>query len=418
MKRIRNTIRRFAAMTVAVAIIWTLQPAEVSAAKALAHGVDVSKYNGGVNWNQAKNAGIEFALIKVGSTKSGVDPNFAANITGAQAAGIKTGVYIYSYATTPEEAVNEANLVLEWIGNYTINFPIVFDIEDRNHKNLSQEQLIAIINSFCMTIDAAGYYPMVYSYKNMFDAKLNICGWDRWVAHYSDSCGATNNVCIWQYTSKGRMAGFSGNVDLNYQYKDYASLIIPEGFVDRNGCTRFYRNWRMQRGWVDYNNTRYYLDSAGNLVRGWFTDEAGAIYYLTPQDGSIARGQCVVDGAEFFFNADGVRQTGFVMLETGTSYYDAATGQKLKGWIHLGEQTYFADEAGHIVTGVYTIENQPRYFGTDGVLVKNQEVELDGVSYITTSEGTLTPVVVISEPTPEVNEAPAISAETQQKAQS
>lgn len=407
MKRIKNTVRRVTAMVMAAVLLWTAQPADVSAAN-VAKGVDVSKYNGAIDWNQAKSAGIDFAFIKIGSTKSGIDPNFATNIAGAQAAGIRTGVYVYSYATTPEAAIREANLVLEWIDGYTVNYPIVFDIEDKCQRKLSQEQLISIINSFCMTIEAAGYYPMVYSYKSMFDGKLNICGWDRWVAHYNENCGSTNNVCVWQYTSKGRVAGFGGNVDLNYQYKDYNSLIISEGFTEHNGNTRFYRNWRMQKGWVEYNNTKYYLDGAGNLVRGWFTDEAGAIYYLTPQDGSIARGQCAVDGAEFFFNADGVRQTGFVTLETGTSYYDAATGQKLKGWINLGDQTFFADEAGHIVTGVYTIENQPYYFGADGVLVKNQAVELDSVPYVTTSEGVLTPVVVAPDPTPETVETPAI----------
>ena len=80
------------------------------------------------------------------------------------------------------------------------------------------------------------------------------------------------------------MNGFGSRVDVNYQYKDYSTLIIPEGFIAHNGQTRFYRNWKMQRGWVDYNDTRYYLDGAGNLVRGWFTDDKGT-YYLTPEDG-------------------------------------------------------------------------------------------------------------------------------------
>ena len=523
MKAFKTIVKKVNAGVLALIMAGTMlwQPVTVQAVSpngARAQGVDVSKYNGAVDWNQAKNAGIKFALIKVGSTKSGIDPNFDANIRGAQAAGIQTGVYIYSYATTPEAAINEANLVLQWIEPYTINFPVVFDFEDRTQRNLSSEQMISIINSFCMTIDAAGYYPMVYSYKNMFDGKLNICGWDRWVAHYNESCGSTNNVCIWQYTSKGRVPGFGGNVDLNYQYKDYSTLIIPEGFLQRaDGNVRFYRNWRMQRGWVDYNNTRYYLDGAGNLVRGWYTDPAGT-YYLSPADGSIARGQCpvdganyyftaegikttgwvvlgeqrfyydplnngimktdwysdangnyyfldrtdghmltgaqVIDGAEYLFSAEGIRQSGWVTLETGkyyydtvtgakikgfmddaagrhylspddghlvtgavtidnknyyfnaegamvtgmtaredgTYYYDAITGQMLTGWLNLEAGTYYADEAGHIVTGVYTIAGQPYYFDATGILVRNQAVELEGVSYTTTPEGVLVKV--------------------------
>ena len=169
MKRFGLWARKACAALMAVAILGIL-PCEnaqaVSANGAIAKGVDVSKYNGAVNWQQVAASGMKFAFVKVGSTKSGIDPQFAANITGAQAAGLKTGVYIYSYATTPEQAINEANLVLQWIEPYTVNYPIVFDIEDNCHKSLSAQQMIDIINAFCTTIDAAGYYPMVYSYKN------------------------------------------------------------------------------------------------------------------------------------------------------------------------------------------------------------------------------------------------------------
>lgn len=427
----------------------------VSANGAIAKGIDVSKHNGAVNWQQVAASGMQFAFIKVGSTYSGIDPQFAANITGAQAAGLKTGVYIYSYATTPEQAINEANLVLQWIEPYTINYPVVFDIEDKCHKSLSSQQMIDIINAFCMTIDAAGYYPMVYSYKNLFDNKLSIAGWDRWVAQYNDTCETNNNVCFWQYSSKGRVNGIGGNVDMNYQYKDYSSLIIPEGFIEHNGNVRFYQNWRMQRGWIGYNDTRYYLDGAGNLVRGWFTDTTGT-YYLSPADGSIARGQCNVDGADYYFTAEGIKTSGWVVLndmkyfyepanngimkrewlsdekgnfyyfdkidghmltgaqtidganfffspegvrmsgmiprEDGSYYYDPATGQMVTGWFAAGNETYYADELGHIVTGVYEINKQPYYFTETGTLLRNGEVELEGVAYTTTPEGVLVQV--------------------------
>lgn len=436
-----------------------LMPAEnalaVTSNGSIAKGIDVSKHNGAVNWGQVAASGINFTFIKVGSTNSGIDPQFAANITGAQAAGLKTGVYLYSYATTPEQAANEANLVLQWIEPYTVNYPIVFDIEDKCHKNLSNQQLIDIINAFCTVIDDAGYYPMVYSNKNMFVQKLSITGWDKWVAQYNDSCEYNNNVCFWQYSSHGNVNGVSGRVDVNYQYKDYSQLIIPEGFIEHNGNVRFYRNWKMQRGWVTYNNTKYYLDGAGNLVRGWFTDPTGT-YYLSPTDGSIARGQCSIDGADFYFTADGVKMTGWVVLneqkyfydpnnngimkrewfsdekgnyyyfdkndghmllgavaidgknylfneegirvtgrvarEDGSYYYDPATGMMVTGWFDAENKTYYADSNGHIVTGVYEINKQPYYFDETGALVRNQAVELNGISYNATPEGILVKV--------------------------
>lgn len=514
---IKSTGKRVIAAILSAAVLWTMPAVTadaVNANGAIARGVDVSKHNGAINWGQVAGAGMNFTFIKVGSTNSGIDPNFASNITNAQAAGLKTGVYLYSYATTPEAAANEANLVLQWIDGYTVNYPVVFDIEDKCHKNLSSQQLIDIVNAFCTVIDAAGYYPMVYSNKNMFAGKLSIVGWDKWVAQYNDTCEYNNNVCFWQYTGSGKVNGFSGKVDINYQYKDFSNLIIPEGFLQRNGQTRFYRNWRMQRGWVDYNETRYYLDGAGNMVRGWYADPAGT-YYLSPADGSIARGQCqidggdyyfdaqgikrngwvtlgeqkfyyepanngmmkrewfsdetgsvyffdradghmlvggqVIDGAEFLFNHEGKRQTGWVTLpegifyydpatgakvrgfmddakgrhylakedghmvtgavaienkeycfnaegvmmtgmtarEDGTFYYDPATGQMLRGFITLEDKTYYAEEAGHIVTGVYTIQKQPYYFDETGVLMRNYEVTLDGIHYTTTPEGIL-----------------------------
>lgn len=463
-KRIRTMSKRLMALFLAVMTVWSLQSVTafaVTANGAIAKGVDVSKHNGAINWGQVAASGIKFTFIKVGSTNSGIDPYFASNITNAQAAGLKTGVYIYSYATTPEAAANEANLVLQWIDGYTVNYPVVFDLEDKCHKSLSNQQLIDIINAFCTTIDAAGYYPMVYSNKNMFVNKLSICGWDKWVAQYNDSCEYNNNVCFWQYSSHGSVNGFGSRVDVNYQYKDYSSLIIPEGFIAHNGNTRFYRNWRMQKGWVDFNDTRYYLDEAGNLVRGWYSDQSGT-YYLTPADGSIARGQCVVDGADYYFTAEGVKMNGWVVLgeqrfyydpanngimkrewfsdekgsfyfldrkdghmltgaqvidgleylfspegiritgmtarEDGTYYYDPATGQMLHGFIEAGGKTYYADEAGHIVTGAASIQNQLYYFDETGALVRNQPVTLEGVLYQATAEGIL--VQVVEEPIP------------------
>lgn len=346
-------MRKLLALLMTVAVLGMMPAGKalaVSPGGAIARGIDVSKHNGAIDWSQVAASGINFAFIKAGSSKSGIDPQFAANITGAQAAGLRTGVYLYSYATTPEQAAEEARMVLEWIAPYTVNYPIVFDIEDSCHKGLSDQEMIDIVNAFCFAIDGAGYYPVVYSYKNMFTGKLSIVGWDKWVAQYGETCDYNNNVCFWQYSSHGNVSGVSGRVDVNYQFKDYSQLIIREGFAGHGGSVRFYRDWRMQKGWVDYNNTRYYLDGAGNLVSGWLTDTDGSTYYLSPADGSIARGQCQIDGANYFF--------------------DPASGVMLKGLQEIGGALY--------------------YYGETGALVQNQPLELNGISYQASPEGVLT----------------------------
>lgn len=424
-------MRRGVALLMATLVLWisiSTQAQAVTAGGNIARGIDVSKHNGSINWSQVASSGIQFAFIKAGSTNSGVDPYFDANMKGASAAGLKTGVYLYSYATTPEAAKQEAELVLQWIDGYTVNYPVVFDIEDKCHKSLSNQQLIDIINAFCLTIDAAGYYPVVYSYKNMFLSKLSICGFDKWVAQYGDQCTYSNNVCFWQYSSHGSVNGVSGRVDVNYQYKDYSSLIVQEGFVAHNDQTRFYRNWRMQTGWIDYNNTKYYLDGAGNLVRGWYT-EGDKIYYLTSADGSIARGQVTVDGAGYYFSEAGVKTTGWITVGDQKFYYDPANNGILKtewysdakgnfyffdrtdGHMLTGEQVidgtgYLFDANGIRQGGLYTgADGQTRYYDpATGVLIVNQTLELNGQTFAAGADGTLTEVVVEeAQPVAEVN---------------
>ncbi|MBR1622629.1 MAG: hypothetical protein IJ675_01785, partial [Pseudobutyrivibrio sp.] len=114
MKKLRASRLFRSIAAVALAVCMTLG-APITASAAGQQGIDVSKYQGGINWAAVAGSGVSYAFIKVGSTKSGVDPYFAANVQGAQAAGIRTGVYIYSYATSVEAAITEAQLVLQWI---------------------------------------------------------------------------------------------------------------------------------------------------------------------------------------------------------------------------------------------------------------------------------------------------------------
>ncbi|MDD6810636.1 MAG: GH25 family lysozyme [Lachnospiraceae bacterium] len=384
------------------------------AGNAIAKGIDVSKHNGAIDWSSVPSSGISFAFIKAGSTKSGVDPYFDANMRGAQNAGLKVGVYLYSYATTVEQAQNEANLLLGWLSNYTVTFPVVYDVEDSCHKGMSQEQLQALINTFCSTVSAAGYYPMVYSSKNWFNQRIGNVGYDKWVAQYADNL-EYNGASFWQCTSHGSVAGVGTRVDINYQFKDFSSLIISDGFVDRNGQTLFFAGYKMQRGWVAYNDTRYYLDANGFLQRNcWFADESGT-YYLTA-DGSVARGQVSLDGQNYYFDGNGVRNVGWVTIEDKKYYYAPDTGVMVHGWFEDETGKYFlATKDGHMLVSDVTIEGKDYYFAENGVmqvglvtkpdgkqyfydetgaLVRNSEVTVDGVLYQTNKNGVAAAVPV------------------------
>ena len=187
--RFKRGIRQVTALCLAGAL--TLAPGlkveAVGAGSSIARGIDVSKHNLGIDWSQVPSSGVSFVFVKAGSTNSGVDPYFDANMRGANAAGLRTGVYLYSYAVNAEQARAEANQLIQWIGNYTVNYPVVFDVEAPCHKNMSQAQLQELINAFCSIIEANGYYPVVYSSRNMFRDKIGNIGYDKWIAQYADA---------------------------------------------------------------------------------------------------------------------------------------------------------------------------------------------------------------------------------------
>ncbi len=313
-------------MTAALLLVPAEQAQAIGAGSSIARGIDVSKHNLAIDWSKVPSSGVSFAFVKAGSTNSGVDPYFDVNMQGASAAGLRTGVYLYSYATTVEQAQNEADLLMQWIGNYTVSYPVVYDIEDPCHKNMSQEQLQALINTFCSTVEAHGYYPVVYSSKNMFQNKIGNIKYDKWVAQYADAL-QYEGASFWQNTSHGSVPGIPTRVDMNYQFKDYSSVIIPNGFAIRGEQQVFYENYRMQRSrWVNWEDRKYHLDENGFVQKGcWFEDETGR-YFLATKDGHALREDVTIEGVDYYFDENAVMQRGLVVRPDGNTYYHDENG--------------------------------------------------------------------------------------------
>lgn len=357
--------------------ILLLAPAQkvhaIGAGSAVAKGIDVSKHNLAIDWSQVPSSGIKFAFIKAGSTNSGVDPYFDANMRGANEAGIRTGVYLYSYASNVEEAQNEANQLLSWIGNYTVSFPVVYDVEAAVHKNMSMEQVQAIINTFCSTIEAAGYYPMVYSYKNFFQTKIGNVGYDKWVAQYADTLDF-DGAAVWQSTSHGSVAGVPTRVDIDYMFKDYSSIIVADGFATRGDNKVFYSNYRLQRScWVAWEDRKYHLDENGFVQKGcWFEDETGK-YFLATKDGHALREDVTIQGVEYYFDENAVMQTGLVTRPDGNTYYYDTTGALQKNTSVVIDGIEYSVNKKGVATQVGPAQETPQQ---------------DAVQEQTTSEGT------------------------------
>jgi len=200
-------------------------------------GIDVSYYQGNINWTEVKNAGVDFVMIRVGFRGWGsagsllIDNRFVASITGANAAGLQCGVYFYSQAITVAEAVEEAQFTLAAIKGYQLTYPVAYDIEDAEAagartNGLTNQQRTDFSAAFCDTIKSAGYTPMVYSNKHWLETKLDmnrLSVYDTWLAHYATTTNYARSFTMWQYTSTGRVNGITGNVDRNVGLFDYAA---------------------------------------------------------------------------------------------------------------------------------------------------------------------------------------------------
>ena len=205
-----------------------LQDGEVISYK----GIDVSKYQGKIDWQQVAQDGVEFAFIRVGYRGYGnngtlvEDARFEENIQGAIAAGIKVGVYFYSQAITEEEALEEAELVLNKIAPYKIECPVVFDVEkvtgaDGRMNNISVEERTRVTEVFCQRIEEAGYRPMIYYNTEMGALMLGIEaleGYEKWFAAYSDEFYYPYEYKVWQYSQTGKVSGIQGDVDMNISF--------------------------------------------------------------------------------------------------------------------------------------------------------------------------------------------------------
>lgn len=197
-------------------------------------GIDVSKYQGDIDWEAVASDGVEYAFVRLGlrgyeSGKLVLDEYFDKNMQGANAAGIKTGVYFFTQAVTVAEAVEEAQYVLENITGYDVSYPVVFDVEmivngNGRANDLSQEERTDIAIAFCEAIKEAGYTPMIYGNVKCFTKLLDMTrlnDYEKWYAFYDDYMYMPYEVGIWQYTEKGRVAGINASVDLNISYKEY-----------------------------------------------------------------------------------------------------------------------------------------------------------------------------------------------------
>ena len=190
-------------------------------------GIDISRWQGDIDYEAVKNAGVEFVFIKVGGT-TGVDSDeyyvdrkFKDNIEGFNRVGIPVGVYIYTYAKTPEQAERDANWILEQIKGYDVSLPIVYDWENWNFYNEFHHSFYNLTRNakvFFRTVNKAGYEGMLYSSKTYLENCWFPVEEQIWLAQYYDHVTYEGRYNYWQMTSSGKVPGINGNVDIDIMY--------------------------------------------------------------------------------------------------------------------------------------------------------------------------------------------------------
>lgn len=190
-------------------------------------GIDVSSWQGNIDWQQVKDSGVEFVIIRVGgrgTTEGNIYPDEMCQTyyEGAKAAGLKVGAYFFSQSVTEEEAVEEAEYVLDVVKDWDLEMPIVYDWEyigdGARTDNMVAGLLTEMAKAYCDTVKNAGYDPMIYFGRSQSADLLILPELEEygfWLAMYNPIMDYPYKIDIWQYTETGSVPGISGNVDLN-----------------------------------------------------------------------------------------------------------------------------------------------------------------------------------------------------------
>ncbi|WP_367566842.1 GH25 family lysozyme [Lacrimispora sp.] len=357
--------------------------------EAIARGIDVSRWQGNVNWQAVAADDVSFVML--GARSRGVtDPYFHTNVQGATAAGLKVGAYIYSLATTPDMAREEADFMLNLLKDYPISFPIAFDAEDNaTLGTLSPSKVSEVINAFCKRVEEAGYYPIVYANDYWLSNKIDLSTmkYDVWVARYEAKHVYPDPV-MWQVTSTGSINGINGNVDIDFLYKDLTPRLPGNMWRTIGGKTYYYQNYSMQKDtWINDGTGWFYMNEEGLTMKGWL-DKSGLRYFLNETTGRMDTGWKLLDGKWYFFNAGGSMNTGW-LSEGGQKYYLSSDGTMATGWQDLNGQYYYLDpSSGQMATGWKDI-NGKRYFLQDSGVMATGWVDHNGSRYYLNNDGSM-----------------------------
>ncbi|MEE0799753.1 MAG: GH25 family lysozyme [Gemmiger sp.] len=373
------------------------------------YGIDVSHHQGLIDWQQVKDAGVQFVMIRcgIGSEYDGIGENkqddayWEYNASSCERLGIPYGVYLYSYATNTDMAASEARHTLSLIAGHNPTLPIFLDLEDNNTTaKVDAYTLGSIAQTYCDMLQAAGYRTGIYSYRNFFnyyltDSRFSNPSWYRWVADYSGSCNISGRVDMWQNSNSGIVNGINGRVDTDIWYGEFpsgsGSTVSPDPTPDPSVPANY-------TGWAWIGDKQYWYENSirqGTTGRGKeiYDPASDAWYWLDAvQGGAMAVNKDVYQesngGKWVRYDENGHMVKGEDYRYGAWYYFEPITGAMVKGpWTKdNGQKVFYDTTSGKMVYGSTFINGNTYYFSTsDGHLLSatggNFWLTIDGNQY-------------------------------------
>lgn len=326
---------------------------------AISKGIDVSEWQGNIDWDKVKKTDVEFAILRCGFAGDYAkydDKKFVRNVNECIRVGMPYGIYLYSYAQTVEDAKEEAAHTLRLLKGLNPSYPVFYDLEDYSvMSSVSKSTIAQIAKTYVTTIQNAGYNCGVYANLNWFTNYLTDPYFDsvmKWVAQYNVECNYMKPYIMWQGTSSGYVDGIAGRVDIDVTFNSLRKL-----------------------GWVQEKDGWYYYSNDGTkLTSQWIGN------YYVDSNGLWQQDRWIHNGKWWYRHGDGSYTKNDFEVINGQTYYFDQDGYMVTGWKSLNDTYYFFDASGAMVKNRW-IGNY--YLLGDGTMAKNQWIG----SYYVGSDG-------------------------------
>ena len=316
---------------------------------AVSKGIDVSEWQGDIDWDKVKKTDVEFAILRCGFAGDYAkydDKKFVRNVNECIRVGMPYGIYLYSYAQTVEDAKEEAAHTLRLLKGLNPSYPVFYDLEDYSvMSSVSKSTIAEIAKTYVTTIQNAGYNCGVYANLNWFTNYLTDPYFDsvmKWVAQYNVECSYMKPYSMWQGTSSGYVDGIAGRVDIDVTFDPFRKL-----------------GWTQEKdGWY------YYSNDGTKLTSQWIGS------YYVGEDGKMLTSQWIGDR---YVDANGLWSPDHWINNGGKWWYRHQDGSYTKNdFEDINGQTYYFDASGYMVTGWRQIKSDWYLFNSSGMMVKDQ----------------------------------------------